>query len=569
MPYGEMQLIAYGSQDLYLTGNPSITFFKAAYKRYTNFATEHIDKQFITSPSFQTTSNTIAKCKIDRNGDLIGDIYLVYDLPNIYSSPKTTYDNNDISIDSTGDSEYFRWIKNIGENIIYKTSLYIDGLLIDEQYGTWMNIWNELTLSSGKRSSYDKITGNISTLNNPVNYNGSLNDDPIAPSINAYRLYIPLPFWFCNNPGLAIPLISLQYNELFIHIEFNPLNYLFTIGGNDPLSPSGIFDDNYIDNFIVNTLDNENTKSLKEKLLDTNSEYNLFWKFITGGVDNIGNLKWNMNTYLDVNYIYLDSDERKKFAQVSQEYLITQLQTQRFLLNNIDNGLKGSNNILNLNLNQPVKEIIWILRRNDIDKRNQWNNYTTSLYDYDFNTNMLNYGSTFSSNIIYPKHPTNNNGYAPNYYKSLYTFKYLTKPVFDSSKDFNNYYQQNPSTSFNQINNIMYSAKLIFNGNERFSTKDNNFFNYLQPYKHHTNTPSPGVNVYSFSLYPEDHQPSGSCNMSRISNVQLDIAIRWLVKIDSSSEDTLLNEGYELLLFGTNYNVLRIMGGMGGLVFAN
>jgi len=552
MPYGEMQLIAYGSQDLYLTGNPSITFFKAAYKRYTNFATEHIDKQFQTSPSFQTTSNTIAKCKIDRNGDLIGDIYLVYDLPNIYSNER----------------ESFRWIKNIGENLIYKASLYIDGLLVDEQYGIWMNIWNELILSPGKRNSYDKIIGNISTLNNPADYYGNISDGSDNPSINAYRLYIPLPFWFCNNPGLAIPLISLQYNELFIHIEFNPLNYLFTVGGSDPLSPSGIFDIDYINNFIIGKEDKKNASELRTELLNTNSDSNLFWKFVTGGLDNIGNLKWSMNTYLDVNYIYLGSDERRKFAQVSQEYLITQLQTERFLLNNIDNGLKGSNNILNLNLNQPVKEIIWILRKNDVDKRNQWNNYTTSLYDYDFNTNKLSFASTFSSNNIRTEAPINDNNYTPNYYKSLYTSKYLTKPFFDSSKDLNNYYQKNPNTSFNQINNIMYSARLIFNGNERFSTKDNNFFNYLQPYKHHTNTPSPGVNVYSFSLYPEDHQPSGSCNMSRISNVQLDIAIRWLPKIDSSG-DVIVNEGYELLLFGTNYNVLRIMGGMGGLVFAN
>ena len=535
MPYGEMQLVAYGSQDLYLTGNPSITFFKAVYKRHTNFANEYIRQEFETSPSFQPMTRTIAKCKIDRNADLIGDVYLVYDLPNIYSTPKYKTNsaipethNDYIEDESTTPASpaYFRWISHLGENIIYKVSMFIDGLLLDEQYGIWMDIWNELTLPKGKRKAYNNMTGNISTLNNPVNYNGYYNNQSTRTSINAYRLYIPLQFWFCNNPGLAIPLVSLQYNELYIHVEFNPLNYLFTVG-KEPVSPSGIYDSEYINNFISN----ENVaemKLLNTELSGKNSENNLFWKFINNGISNNGT--WAMNTFLEVNYIFLDSDERKKFAQVSQEYLMTQIQTERFLINNLDEGLKGANNTLNLTLNHPVKELIWILRRNDIDKRNQWNNYTTSLYDYDFNDDLNNFGNKFCSNEIYTVTGTNPNNYTPNFYKKMYYDRYLINNVFDSYNDLNSYYQSNPDTAFNQVNNIMYSAKLIFNGNDRFSTMDNNFFNYVQPYKYHTNTPSSGVNVYSFSISPEEHQPSGTCNMSRITTVQLEVAIRWLEK---------------------------------------
>ena len=575
MPYGEMQLMAYGSQDLYLTGNPSITFFKAVYKRYTNFANEYIRQQFETSPSFQPMTRTLAKCKIDRNADLIGDIYLVYDLPNIYSTPE--YQTNSTTSETDKDyievepstPAYFRWISHLGENIIYKVSMFVDGLLLDEQFGIWMDIWNELTLPIGKRKAYNNMTGNISNLNNPVNYNGSYEDQGTRASINAYRLYIPLQFWFCNNPGLAIPLISLQYNELYIHVEFNPLNNLFTVG-KEPLSPSGIYDLEYINNFISD----ENlkyTQDLNSELSATNSENNLFWKFINGGISN-GN-SWSMNTFLEINYIFLDSDERKKFAQVSQEYLMTQIQTERFLINNLDEGLKGANNTLNLTLNNPVKELIWVLRRNDVDKRNQWNNYTTSLYDYDFNDDLNNFGNNFCSNEIYSGGGNNSNTYTPNYYKKIYYDRYLINNVFNSYNDLNSYYQSNPDTAFNQVNNIMYSAKLIFNGNDRFSTMDNNFFNYVQPYKYHTNTPSSGVNVYSFAIYPEEHQPSGTCNMSRITSVQLEIAIRWLEKnetwLKERNNDVLVNEGYELLLFGVNYNIFRIMAGMGGLVFAN
>ena len=222
MPNGEMQLIAYGSQDIYLTGNPTITFFKYMYQRHTNFATEYIRQDFESIPNFNTENKTKAKCKINRNGDLISDIYLVYDLPDIYSGPKMTVSTNKINLEVSNDYvDYFRWINNLGENIINTVELLIDGHLIDSQYGIWMNIWNELTIDKSKRKSYDMMIGNNSMLNNPSLYHGPYvgkstlsNNEEVnnKPTINANRLYIPLPFWFCHNPGLSIPLIALQYN---------------------------------------------------------------------------------------------------------------------------------------------------------------------------------------------------------------------------------------------------------------------------------------------------------------------------------------------------------------------
>ncbi len=183
MPHGEMQLIAYGAQDIYLTGNPSITFFKFVYKKHTNFASEYIRQDFIKSSSFNTNSRSKLKCKIDRNGDLIHDIYLVYDLPNIYSGPETKIDNDDHAIpyiptvDDTLSGEYFRWINNLGENIIHKVEILIDGQILDEQYGIWLNIWNELTIPKSKRHAYDTMIGNISPLNNPSLYYGNYDPD--------------------------------------------------------------------------------------------------------------------------------------------------------------------------------------------------------------------------------------------------------------------------------------------------------------------------------------------------------------------------------------------------------
>ena len=588
MPNGEMQLIAYGSQDIYLTGNPTITFFKYMYQRHTNFATEYIRQDFESLPNFNTENKTKAKCKINRNGDLISDIYLVYDLPDIYSGPKMTVSTNKINLEvSDDDVDYFRWINNLGENIINTVELLIDGHLIDSQYGIWMNIWNELTIDKSKRKSYDMMIGNNSMLNNPSLYHGPYvgkstlsNNEEVnnKPTINANRLYIPLPFWFCYNPGLSIPLIALQYNELYVYIEFNQLNDLFTVG-NPPVSPEAIFNTNYLNEYGANyetdvgPSKNPNNLNLSADLSSNGySKSNLFYRYINGTKNN--NSSWKQNCYLDVNYVFLDKEERTKFANISHEYLITQVQSNHFILNNnTSESISGSKNTLNLLFNHPLKELVWVIRRTDVDKRNQWNNYTINTYEYDLYDNKNNYLKNFANSVTKPGSITN-----PDYYHTVKIFNILNSSqgigtgfndvsnIKDSS--INTYYDINDFTNrnsdcFNNIENIMYSAKLVFNGNDRFSLKDNHFFNYLQPYKYHTNTPSSGVNVYSFALNPEDAQPSGTCNASRLNSLQLEINTR---SINSSNT---YDFGYEIFVFALNMNVLRIMGGIGGLVFSN
>ena len=196
-----MQLVAYGAQDLYLTGNPQITYFKLVYRRHTHFATEYIEQPFQKLPNFTNNQLTQVTCNIDRNADLLHDCYIVYDLPAIYGCP----------------SSKFRWVPYLGHNIINKVSIMIAGNLIDEHYGQWLNIWSELTLTDEKKRNYYNLIGHDETLEsapklNPVeeitdNCEGK-DGTLLYPS---KRLYIPLMFWFCTNPGLAIPLISLQY----------------------------------------------------------------------------------------------------------------------------------------------------------------------------------------------------------------------------------------------------------------------------------------------------------------------------------------------------------------------
>ena len=224
MPGGLMQLTAYGAQDLYLTGNPNITFFKMVYKRYTNFSMEYIEQSFSTLPTFTPTQNTIAKCKIDRNGDLMHDIYLIYDLPALFSYKE----------------EPVGWSDNVGNDLIYTATITVGGVKLDMKYGRWLTIWNELTLSDSKLKSYHEIIGNTIYSKYSGFYYLPKNEENTTLVVPSKRLYIPLGFWFCTNPGLSIPLIALQYTEIYIIIEYNPLNHIFRIG--KPLvSPEFLF----------------------------------------------------------------------------------------------------------------------------------------------------------------------------------------------------------------------------------------------------------------------------------------------------------------------------------------
>ncbi len=386
---GLMQLVAYGAQDIYLTGNPQITFFKVVYRRHTNFSMEAIEQTFNGTPDFGKKVTVT----VSRNGDLITKCYLQAELPALSAGT---------------------WNEEVGHFLVKSVEVEIGGQRIDKNYGTWLSIWASLTVPSGQQTGYNVMIGNVSELTSVD-----------APS--AYQLDIPLQFWFCRHTGLALPLIALQYHEVKFAIEF--------------------------ESFANLTSDNATSDDAH---LQTASMY--------------------------IDYIYLDTDERRRFAQISHEYLIEQLQFTG------DESLSGSNNKVKLNFNHPVKELIWVVQN---DNRT---------------------GNNFTDN--------------------------------DTSAD-----GSNPTAA----------AKLQLNGHDRFSQRTGRYFNYVQPYQHHTNTPATGINVYSFALKPEEQQPSGSANMSRIDNATLQLTIT----PEAADSNPIVK------VFATNYNVLRIMSGMGGLSYSN
>ncbi len=507
MPGGIMQLTFMGAQDLYITGNPTMTFFKAVYRRNTMFGTEYITVPFDQIPTFTPTQMTKATCKIGRNGDLLYDTYLTYDLPAIYT-------NNLIP---------FSWVEEVGTKIIQEVTIRIDGSILDTQRGDFMKIYSDLTLPVSKKVQFLKcIGGEPYMYNSSQNLSNNIDEQTIA--INARRLYIPFLFWYCLNSGLALPLIALQYNELYIDVIFSPLNELIKIG-NPPVSPKRLFGDYENSEFNIN---------IRNYLMSLGyDQTNVFYYFTQNN--------WQSNSNLLCNYIYLGDDERKMFAQTSHEYLITQTQFNLF------QGLKAGPNYLETTFMHPVKEVFWVLTRDNLDLSNNWYNFTAleTHKSFEFWQSQLpfyNYTEYYKPELSYI---TQNFTNYINSVKAQSVYKLTGEQA---------------QTYFGNFYSIMKSAQPVFNNNDRMEIEDHAFFVNLQVYKYHSGWTSPGVYVLSFSLNPEDFQPSGSQNFSRLDYQEFRINIFDTFPIE---------DRFNCYFFAINYNVLRIIGGMGSTVFAN
>lgn len=457
MAGGLMQLVAYGAQDVYLTGNPKVTFFQAVYKRHTNFAMEVIEQTVNGSAGNDgRLSVTIA-----RNGDLIGDMFL--ELTTIGTL-----------VSRAGDSAAASgcWC---AERAIKDIELTIGGQRIDKHYQIWWRLYSELYLSADKKANYAKMT----------------TDAAGGSTRGTHQVYLPLLFFFNRNPGLYLPLIALQYHE--VRLDF-----------------------------------------------DLASEYTTYHS--TSGIHVWGN------------YVYLDTEERRRFAQKGHEYLIEQVQHT------------GSDSVtvaatstqqkqVRLSYNHPVKELVWAYNNGSSTNAGLWN----------FTSNLLTTNSVLleSSTLV---------GGTGSNVLCLSTIGQATGvPVMvcgnaastaQGTTSKCQWLEDGLAYSGGAIVNMsagpLSSFKLILNGQDRFKEQSGKYFNQVEPYMHHTGNPYPGIYSYSFALKPEEHQPTGTCNFSRIDNAQVQVTMKAGV-LDSSAQ----------WMFAVNYNVLRIQSGMGGLAFSN
>jgi Large eukaryotic DNA virus major capsid protein/Major capsid protein N-terminus len=348
----------------------------------------------------------------------------------------------------------FRWIDDIGHHMIVNTKVEIGGQKIDEQSGDWLQIYGELTVAAGHRDVFRRMIGNrplIHPADNVVDTYSlqALNNDDKPET----TVYTPFRFWFCRNVGLSLPLIALQYHEVRIEVQFRQASDCYITEGSPTLT----------------------------------------------GVTTLG------STSLWIDYIYLDTDERRRFAQVSHEYLIEQVQFTGE--KSISSASTSFTQGFDLNFNHPTKELVWVVQHDDAITNKQYSNYTDSLAEDDENCRF-------------------------------------------------------PRNSANPVS----SAKLQLNGHDRFAARDGEYFNWVQTYEHHTHCPeSPGINVYSFALKPEEHQPSGSLNFSRIDSALLNLTISYTNAVNPDLDSV----SAKLRIYAVNYNVFRVMSGMGGLAYSN
>ena len=570
---GLMQLVAYGAQDIYLTGNPQITFFKVVYRRYTNFSMEAIEQTFNGQADFGRK----VTCTISRNGDLIHRVYLQVTLPGVTCGGGET---GNVSC-----SYCFRWTNYVGHVLIRSVGVEIGGQLIDRQYGDWLNIWNELTQEPGKQAGYDNMVGNTVTLTG-TGHN----------STEATTLYIPLQFWFCRNVGLSLPLIALQYHEVKINLEFRQKHETYVTTSNvldcngsgsgctvcvPSLDYASLFVDYiYLDTderrrfaqvsheYLIEQLQFTGDESVTSTNVKVKLNFNhpckeLIW--VVQRDDVVGAQKKGRNgntTYANqwTNY----TDDYDLDTQWDEE----NPNAAQLLYTNVESGWSS--------LSFP--SVYNAVASSGGDGNNVWS-------AGQYNQNKDGAGGANDPNIK-GNVMNENTGFGG----SNNTMTYNTAAVRDMHFPTNfgpGALGDLPPTNFAALTdaaqgsdhaglgplqagrNPTMRAKLQLNGHDRFQERLGSYFNLVQPYQHHTNVPATGINVYSFALRPEEHQPSGTCNMSRIDNCTLQLQLTPKAVGMDVSDNTTTGMSGKLRVYATNYNVLRIMSGMGGLAYSN
>jgi hypothetical protein len=502
---GLLQLVAQGKQDVFLTGNPSVTWFKFVYNRYTNFAVESQQMYFDGSPNFGQKLS----CLVPRNGDLLGPIFLKVTLPQLYLSP-SSFSPPSANPVPVG------YVNSPGHALIKEISIQIGEQEIDKQTGQWMEIWSSLTTDASQKDGFQEmiqqksgypridylnnapdLSGGVRTLPKNVfsRENGNLNvdisgikifgpsgqqiiqpttkypstfDEPIMGPIT---MYIPLRFWFNKNPGLYLPLLSMQYHPVRINLTLTSIQEMFY------------------------------TKKLYNYCSDNGD------LCVTNNISAMPT-----NTHLDIqmwgDYVFLDVPERRRFVSSTLEYLIEQVQYTPPLA--IPANSKTAT--LQLNFNHPIKEFIWVLQRNVSQCRHEYFNWS-SLGFYEIEM-------AAAQNLPEPGHRTD----------------------------------------------LMASANIQLDGKDRFDPRDPLYFRLVQPYQRHTAIPSDRyIYVYSIALRPEEQQPSGTLNASRIDNIVLQLG---LVSNDGPCSSSGSTSNMSAFIYARNYNVLRVINGYAGLLFS-
>jgi len=563
MPGALMQLAAEGAQNELVNGNPSMTHFRAVYRRHTNFAMEHIRLTFTSSHlEFDPTGTRTLSCRIDRYGQLVNDCYLVLTLPDIWSPLKSVTmapPGYDTRCNAMGYE--FQWIKNIGYNLIDRIELTANGQVLQTMTGEFMKLYSYLTHDQTKRGLVDKMVGHVKELYDPANAFDRNGQYPHAvavqsplglalpmttvpePSIRSRQLIVPLHFWFCENTGTALPLVSMQNTDVFINVVLNPMINLYSI-----------LDTNSA-NATFGTRIRPDASMLSTFLSPPN---------LNGMPSNPTLTTFFPDPYIDANFISLTEMELNQLALADQTVLMKEV----IFVGN-ENQF-GPNTETVLPARNLVTRIMFNARRSDKEAINDWDNYTN--WD-DPNRAPFTANSSNIGTVLYS------------------SGQYQVSSV--SPRD------------------TMVDSVLLFNGQERFYTKTSQYFSLLQSYRHTTGPSLPGVYMYSFALNNDQYQPSGAFNSSKFDKITLRMTMQQPLPAQTATGQVqvcvlrstvfnqnptvippgniglydpsevvtviqntqngaiLFNYTYNVRVYIESYNFLRIVSGLANLVFAS
>jgi hypothetical protein len=496
---GLVQLAGYGLQDMYLTHLPTITYFKMVYKRHTNFSVESIPQYFQNKPNFGGRYT----CNVAKNGDLMSQIYLCITLPNIPKIIDTNFLGQDVNLKNTAITA---WTEKIGYALINKIELEIGGKIIDTLYGDWLNIWTELTQRFNKRG-LDNMIGNIPLLTSYQNGKGS------------YMLNVPIPFYFCKYKGLALPLIALEYSDIKLNVEFNNLSDVLIIG------PT-----HYVE--INEDVVNFKKEEIIYQIVNNNYVYGKFIKY-----DNITKRLYYIKINDSTTFI-----ANKNITGLTSGYTVMPTKTEVNYLSKIRSVI----NLDNITLGSTFFYIDYIYLDNTERLKFARSNHEYLIEHLQFDNEKILINNNNKIKIPY-NHPT----------KSIFMvtqYDYLPK---SNLKDKFNY-----TTNIDKKNgtNIVKDIQFLLNGKDRITPRPSQYYSWIQNYQHFSNQASEGINIFSFSINAEDYQPSGSCNLSRIDDINIVLTVDKTVSYNNPARAR---------IYALSYNIFRIINGVGGLAFDN
>lgn len=557
MAGGLLNIIALGNANIFLTGNPSKTFFRAVYSKYTNFGLQKFRLDYNGVRDLRLTEPSTFVFKIPRYAELLMDTYLGITLPDIWSP---IYPPNS----QTGflwTSYDFRWIKNIGANMITEITVTCGSFILAKYSGNYLAAMIERDFSAEKKELFYAMSGNVPELNNPANSYGRVNAYPSAyydsnpssttgadgtePSIRGRQLYIPLNTWFTLNSKCAFPLISLQYNEIEISVTIRPIQELFQV--------RDIFD--YSNYFPYIQPDFNQTQFQMYRFLqsppatNTAIEANTYTNFVNN---------WNADVHLMTTYAFLSKEEAKLFATEDQIYLVKEVFEYKF------DNFSGSKTIP-LTSNGMIASWMWYFQRNDVNLRNEWNNYSNWPYD-GLPSNILTAPQSSGDSTL--KVPNIGPYLQPNG-KNTGLFVSGNYSVYNHKE-------------------IMTSMAILLDGKYRENTLTSPIYNYIEKYTRTNAFAKDGVYCYNFCLdtNPYVYQPSGAMNLGKFKNVDLEF-MTYIPQIDgvssayqiicdttgnpiavSKSNWRLYEYNYNLFFMEERYNILSFIGGNVGMLYA-